>query len=301
MSTAINFRNVFSLLRDWFDTLTTQYDDFDTWRFSLYADERSGQRDRLPLKIWWPHYTQGDFRFEQVIGGLLVQQTSWKQVRSGIEAIDSYLKNIGQEFTAKGIAGIEQGALEDLTRSTGFFRQKARRINDFCTFIRDNYGNIGTFFEHYHGREDELGKRLMDLRMGFGRETRDCILLYGINVPVFIADAYARRLLGMLGMDGSGKIGYDCCQRFFMEGISGDFGRAGLEGVVNEYTTEELRYALPGYWEEDLGSGGERMGKAGKERMGLVLLYQQFHAGIVELGRSKRWNEFRDTLSSPDR
>jgi len=89
MVICMNFLMIFNLLKEWFDTPTPGHEDFDCWRHSLYHEERRGLRDRLPLKTWWPHYTKGDFRFEQIIGGLLVQQTSWRQVRASIEAIGS--------------------------------------------------------------------------------------------------------------------------------------------------------------------------------------------------------------------
>lgn len=291
MSSAINFHNVFSLIREWFDSPTSKYDDFDTYRFSLYEEEDSGFRDRLPLKIWWPHYTEGDFRFEQIIGGLLVQQTSWRQVRAAIQAIDTHLKNNCEEFNAGGITGIPLNILEGLIRSTGFFRQKARRIHDFCTYIRDDFLDIESFFDHFKGRGDDLGVHLMGLGMGFGRETRDCILLYGANIPVFIADSYACQLLSVLGVVTNGKIGYDDCQRIFQVGIERDFDAAEYGAIMDGYTPEELRYALPAYPIDP---------EEGKDtaRIGSVLLYQQYHAGIVELGRSKRWDEFREAVMS---
>jgi len=214
------------------------------------------------------------------------------------------------KFTARGIADIPQKKLEDLIRSTGFFRQKARRIRDFCTFIRDDYGDIGSFFEHFSGRGEELGKLLMGLRMGFGKETRDCILLYGLNIPVFIADNYARQLLRELGGGGSGTMDYDRCQQIFWEGLTRDLGREKLVVLMREYTPQELQYALPGYLKKDLEDicsawmGDEHPANDCGSRssveiiqIGQVLLFQQFHAGIVELGRSKRLKEFCGTIS----
>jgi len=281
MTPKINFKDIFTLLREWFDTPTPAYADFESWRHTFYEEVAQGKRRGLPFKTWWPHYTDGDFRLEQIIGALLVHQVSWNQVRRGIENIQEFLRERGLRFDALGIANIPLVNLEGLIRSTGFYRQKARRINGFCRFISDNYGNIEAFFEKEGGWE--MGKLLEGLGMGFGKETRDCVLLYSANIPVFIGDSYARELLRRLGaVDPNGSGNYTLCQTIYQDGIHRDFEPEALQEVVADYTPDELMYALPNIH--------------GEEAAPSVLLYQQFHAGIDELGISKRLEEFADQL-----
>jgi len=296
MTKPINFHDIFTLLREWFDTPTPRYDDFDRYRLRLYDEYSSGshphlrctgsigrkrnshKRPRLPLKIWWPHYTKGDYRFEQIIGAILVQQTSWRQVERSIKDIDYYLEERGTQFDAKSIVSISRRELEWLVRSTGFYSEKARRIQAFCAFISEHFGDINGFFKKDWG--GGLGDVLRGLKMGFGRETRDSVLLYSANAPVFVADSYSRKLLHLLGVTNSKN--YDECQKIFVEGISRSFSKRSFTSLVEEYTPEELTYSLPNDPPSNL--------------IPLVLLYQQFHAGIDELGISKRWDEFRDEL-----
>lgn len=297
MKPTINFYEIFTLLKEWFDAPTPRYDDFDRYRLRLYDEYSSGSRpplvgsvgpnptshDRplLPLKIWWPHYTDGDFRFELCIGALLVHQTSWRQVEKAVKAILGHLIVSGKQFNAEGIAAIPLAELESLIRPTGFYRQKARRVQGFCKHVFDNYRTISRFMEW--GREvgkERFGVYFRGLGMGFGKETRDSVLLYAANVPVFIADSYARKLLLLLG--DQAPMEYEGIQRRYMDGIERDFPLDFYDHLVEDYTQEELAYALPN--------------SPPKDDIPKILLYQQFHAGIDELGISKRWEEFIEEL-----
>ena len=332
-----DFKRIFDLLMEWFDTpIDTSFNnpigthrshhdanssidtmaDFDSWRFQVYKEYSSGTRSRLPLKIWWPHYTTGDYRFELCIGALLVHQVSWRQVERSIQNIDTYLNESGLSFDIPGLHSIPQVELESLIRTTGFFRQKAKRILGFCNYVHENYDDFQTFMTVRRGgagggddepgtgetdglqkigkagndTEDEsdgplrdLGAELSNLKLGFGNETRDCVLLYAANVPVFVADAYSRRLLHMVGAIPENKIGdYDLCQDIYKKGIQRDFSTRDLDGIVNGFSKDERDHAL--------------LKHPRNEDIPLILLYQLFHAGIVELGISKRWSEFRDEL-----
>ena len=125
-----------------------------------------------------------------------------------------------------------------------------------------------------------FGDHLRSLWLGFGSETRDSVLLYAASFPVFVADSYARGLLSVLGVPG--KIKYDACQGIFEEGITREFPRRELAMIAREYTPAELAHALP---HSPRGVDVPR-----------VLLYQQFHAGIDELGISGRWDAFGEEL-----
>lgn len=276
----ISFSAIYSLLREWFDEPTPACENFENWRHQTYRELESGKRKNLPLKTWWPKYTEGDFRLELVIGALLVQQIRWPSVKRCIENLSQFLKENGKPFALEGLLSIPEEKLEELIRACRYKKQKSLRILNFCGFVKGNYGSIGRFFEN---REvGELGNQLSNLKAGFGSETRDCVLLYAANLPVFIADAYSRKLLNILNVATGDD--YDECRATWEEGIGRDFNRAQLDSIAEEYTDAELNYAL--------------CNKPAHRDVALVLLYQQLHAGIVELGISGRWDEFRSKLQA---
>src|SRR5207248_11805292 len=81
--------------------------------------------------------------------------------------------------------------LEQLIRSSGYFRQKAGRLKRFVEFLDRNYG--GSLTKMFAQPTAELREQLLALN-GVGPETADSILLYAGQHPVFVVDAYTRRL-----------------------------------------------------------------------------------------------------------
>lgn len=278
MPAEVNFRQLFLLLKHWFDAPTPRDQDFDTWRQHTYAEVRQGTRRNLPLKTWWPKYTTGDFRLELCLGALLVQQVSWPQVRVCLENLRDFLAHHGGAFDVPGLLSLAPAQFASLIKASRFPHQKQEHIRTLCTFLQAT-GGVERFF--CQTPQDELGGYLQRLKSGFGPETRDCVLLYAANVPVFIADTYARTLLTKLQITDRGN-NYAACQHLWQQGIRRDFTAPHLDALVQDYTPEEQQYALCNTPPPDV--------------VPWVLLYQQFHAGIVELGISGRWNTFIDQL-----
>ena len=81
--------------------------------------------------------------------------------------------------------------LERLIRSSGYFRQKARKLKTFVKFVDQKYG--GSLNSMFAQPTAELREQLLSLN-GVGPETADSILLYAGQHPVFVVDAYTRRL-----------------------------------------------------------------------------------------------------------
>lgn len=279
MHAKVNFRQIFLLLKQWFDDPTPRDQDFDTWRQHTYEEVRQGTRRNLPLKIWWPKYTTGDFRLELCLGALLVQQVSWPQVRVCLENLHDFLAHHGAAFDVPSLLSLAPEQFASLIKTSRFPHQKREHIRTLCTFLQAT-GGVEGFFRQ--APQDEIGGQLQRLHSGCGPETRDCVLLYAANVPVFIADRYARKLLTTLHITAR-DAEYAACQRLWGEGIHRDFTTQHLEALVHDYTPEELRYAL--------------CNTPPPEAVPWVLLYQQFHAGIVELGISGRWDDFSNQLS----
>jgi endonuclease-3 related protein len=132
---------------------------------------------------WWP----GDTPFEVVIGAILTQNTTWVNVE---KAINNLKKR--KLLTPQALKKISLKKLAGLIRPTGYYNQKARKIKNFIQFLFNNYqGSLKRMFS-----EDFLVLRAKLLKInGIGLETADSILLYAANKPIFVVDAYTRRIL----------------------------------------------------------------------------------------------------------
>jgi endonuclease-3 related protein len=132
---------------------------------------------------WWP----AGSRFEMIVGAYLTQNTAWTNVEKA-------LSNLRRErlLTIDGIRRVSTRQLEALIRPSGYFRQKAQRLKTFVSFLDSHYG--GSLSMMFARPTTELRNELLALN-GVGPETADSILLYAGNHPVFVVDAYTRRIL----------------------------------------------------------------------------------------------------------
>ena len=132
---------------------------------------------------WWPART----RFEVIVGAYLTQNTSWKNVEMALRRLRAAG---GLSLAAIRTLPLEQ--LEAMIRPAGYFRQKAARLKTFVAFVDRNYG--GSLRRLFAEPTQKLRQELLSLN-GVGPETADSILLYAGQHPVFVVDAYARRIV----------------------------------------------------------------------------------------------------------
>lgn len=138
--------------------------------------------DHYGPQNWWP----GDTPFEVVIGAILTQNTNWKNVAKAI----SNLKEGGYLEVGK-LYRLPKNKLASLIRPSGYFNIKADRIKSFLKFlVKDGGGKLELLFS---GDLYEQRKKLLKIK-GIGPETADSILLYAGNYPIFVVDAYTRRV-----------------------------------------------------------------------------------------------------------
>lgn len=131
---------------------------------------------------WWPAKS----RFEVIVGAYLTQNTSWRNVEIALRELRA-----ARVVSVEGIRNIPLARLQCLIRSSGYFRQKARKLKIFVNFLDKKYG--GSLTKMFAQRTAELREQLLSLN-GVGPETADSILLYAGQHPVFVVDAYTRRL-----------------------------------------------------------------------------------------------------------
>jgi len=137
---------------------------------------------------WWPARTP----FEVIVGAILTQNTSWSNVE---RAIANLRRERLLNFAALERVPIRR--LERLVRSSGYFRQKARKLKAFVAFVRQNFG--GSLARMFRTPSAELRERLLEVH-GIGPETADSILLYAGGHAVFVVDAYTHRMLARHGV-----------------------------------------------------------------------------------------------------
>ena len=132
---------------------------------------------------WWPAETA----FEVVVGAILTQNTSWTNVERALKQLRA-----AERLNVAGIRELPLAELEQLIRSSGYYRQKADRLKRFVAFLDDRYnGSLETLFAT---ATDQLRGELLSIK-GIGAETADAILLYGGSHEIFVVDSYARRIL----------------------------------------------------------------------------------------------------------
>jgi endonuclease III related protein len=158
---------------------------------------------------WWP----GDTAFEIAIGAILTQNTAWTNVEKAIAKLKR-----AKLLSARKILEADDALLHDVLRPSGYFRIKALRVRSFCAHLVERYG--GSVARMAKRRLDELRPELLAIS-GIGPETADDILLYACNKPVFVVDAYTRRILSRHGL-AAPTIGYEDLRAFFESQLPDD-------------------------------------------------------------------------------
>ncbi|MFP4119191.1 MAG: endonuclease III domain-containing protein [Candidatus Woesearchaeota archaeon] len=168
---------------------------------------------------WWPvldengnqFYHKGDYsypktrkqQFEIIIGAILTQNTSWKQVDKSLHALHS----LGA-LEAEKLLLLSDSTLKEAIRYAGYYNQKADRLQRVARW----------FFQ----RDENIPRReeLMEMK-GIGPETADSILLYAFHQPSFIIDSYTKRVMSGLGFCEE-KVKYDRLKELFEDNLEKD-------------------------------------------------------------------------------
>jgi len=152
---------------------------------------------------WWP----GDSPFEIIVGAILTQNTAWKNVETAIGRLKAF-----DLLHPEKLMNADDQQLGELIRPAGYYRIKTRRLKAFLDFLHRKYqGDLNALFA-----EDLWVARNMLLSVhGIGEETADSILLYAAGKPVFVVDAYTRRIMQRHHLIGE-KARYTDIQSLFM-------------------------------------------------------------------------------------
>jgi endonuclease-3 related protein len=172
---------------------------------------------------WWP----GDSPFEVMVGAILTQSAAWQNVEKAI----INLKTAGV-MSPSALRQITTPELAQLIHPTGYYNAKAIKLQALVRWLSESCGdNLNTLFAI---ETDFLRRQLLAVH-GIGPETADSILLYAGNKPVFVIDAYTRRIFSRLGLKPEDDK-YDAWQTLFMGNLPPDFE------LFNEYHALLVRH-----------------------------------------------------------
>lgn len=158
---------------------------------------------------WWP----AEGPFEVIIGAILTQNVSWNNAS---KAIDN-LKAAGK-LDPIALYKSSPHEIAPLIKPSRFYNMKALKIKNFMDFYFKEYG--GDMIAMSSDDPAVLRKKLLSVK-GLGRETVDCILLYACGKPVFVVDAYTKRIFLRYGIL-KGDPSYDEIQGYFMANLPAD-------------------------------------------------------------------------------
>jgi len=171
---------------------------------------------RFGPQDWWP----GDTPFEVIVGAILTQNTNWTNVEKAI----TNLKN-AKVLTPDKLRLLDIKKLAELIRPAGYFNIKAKRLKNFLDWFFENYS--GKLENLKNVQTDELRQQLLSVK-GIGPETADSILLYALNRPVFVVDAYTARICSRHHLTDEGA-DYHQIQEMFESNLPSDIQ------LFNEY------------------------------------------------------------------
>ncbi|MGD1119867.1 MAG: endonuclease [Dehalococcoidales bacterium] len=172
--------------------------------------------NRYGPQHWWPARTP----FEVIVGAILTQSAAWTNVEKAIEN----LRKAGM-LSASALRQLPEAKLAGLIYSCGYYNVKARKLKAFAAWFGERYGDsLEKLFAQDTG---DLRRELLSV-YGIGEETADSILLYAGGKPVFVIDAYTRRIIDRLGISPDRK-SYADYQALFMNNVPAD------ANLFNEY------------------------------------------------------------------
>ena len=177
-------------------------------------------------------------KFEIIVGAILTQNTSWKNVERAIINLNE--KNL---VDAAKLNNIDEKELAKLIRPAGYYNQKAKKLKIFASYLADNYNkSLKRLFDK---PMPALREELLNI-YGIGPETADSIILYAAEKPIFVVDTYTRRIfshLGLIKQDAS----YDDIQKLFMESLDHN------PALFNEYHALIVEHAKIFYSKKPYG------------------------------------------------
>jgi endonuclease-3 related protein len=165
---------------------------------------------------WWP----AEEPFEVIVGAILTQSAAWGNVEKAIANLRS-----ANALSPKALRQLSTPRLAKLVRPCGYYNAKALKLKSFAYWLGNHHDdNLDRLFA---SSVDDLRQQLLSIQ-GIGQETADSIILYAASKPIFVVDAYTRRIISRIGL-APDKNSYADYQALFMGNLSPD------AALFNEY------------------------------------------------------------------
>lgn len=186
---------------------------------------------------WWPGSAE-----EVLISAVLTQNTSWANVEKALDKVRIKFLSDSDGFNGnflKTLSALSDDELRELIKPAGFFNVKTKRVRNLLNWVSKYNFDMAAVRKKV---QDEVG--LKELRNellsvnGIGKETADSILCYGLDLPVFVVDAYTRRLIKRIfALESSEIADYDSVQQMFESSYPRDVEiYQELHGLIVEHS-----------------------------------------------------------------
>ena len=165
-------------------------------------------------KYWWPNAGT----FEVVVGAILTQNTTWKNVEKSLKNLEGFLD-------LDSFISLHGETLKDKIRPSGFYNQKAPRLLTLAQNIKERFGDFTSF-------QKEVTREWLLLQHGIGQESADAILCYACLRDEMVVDAYTKRLLKSFHIEFKS---YKAYKEFLQEGFKEAFTCKELPLIYARY------------------------------------------------------------------
>ena len=178
---------------------------------------------------WWP----ADTPFEMMVGAVLTQATAWTNVEIAIARLKD-----ADALSPAATRCMDIETLAALIYSSGFYNAKARKLKALAQFLGEAYDDNIDAMRSEDGAK--LRRELLGVK-GIGEETADAILLYALDKPSFVIDAYTRRLTHRLGIAPKSEA-YSAFQQMFSDNLQQDTAMfAEYHALIVQHCKEACR------------------------------------------------------------
>jgi endonuclease-3 related protein len=148
-----------------------------------------------------------------IVGAILTQSAAWGNVEKAIANLRA-----AEALSPKALRQLTTPRLARLIRPCGYYNAKALKLKSFAYWLGNHYSD--DLDKLFSNDIDDLHQKLLSIH-GIGQETADSIILYAANKPIFVVDAYTRRIISRIGL-APNKNSYAAYQAFFMEHLPPD-------------------------------------------------------------------------------
>ena len=194
--------------------------------FDIYSFLKDKNLLFSSTEYWWPNAGT----FEVIVGAILTQNTSWKNVEKSLENLDGFLE-------LESFLTLDELTLKEMIKPSGFYHQKAPRLLQLSRNIKDDFHDFKIF-------QRRVSREWLLKQKGIGKESADAILCYACFRDEMVVDSYTKRLLKTFDIE---FVNYDEYKEYLEDGLKFKFDKkelnliyARFHGMIVEYNKKFL-------------------------------------------------------------